>query len=184
MWGHSPGGRMPQGHQKLKELILYVSDRHETDESYGSVRLAKTLFYADFLFYAKHGRSITEERYIRRPNGPMPDSLLNVRDRMVRERELVVKTRDYRGYPQKRPIAIRAPDLSGFTGEEIAMVDYVLSQLEGQSATTVSDLSHRFEAWQFAEDGEEIPYHTAFLSDAEPTPEDWELARELASEVR
>ena len=173
---------MEKKHRKLAELILYVSDRHETDDTYGSTRLAKTLFYADFLFYAKHGRTITGERYIRKPNGPMPDSMLNVRDRMVRDRELVVKVRDYLGYPQKRPIAIRPPDLSGFTGEEIAMVDYVLGQLEGKSATEVSELSHRFEAWQLAEDGEEIPYFTALLSDGEPTPEDWDLARELAQE--
>jgi hypothetical protein len=172
---------MEKQHRKLAELILYISDRHEMDESYGSTRLAKTLFYADFLFYAKHRRSITGERYIRRPNGPMPDSMLNVRERMVQEQELVVKVRDHLGYPQKRPIAIRQPDLSVFSGEEIAMVDYVLSLLEGKSATEVSDLSHRFEAWQLAEDGEEIPYFTALLSEGEPTPDDWELARELAA---
>jgi hypothetical protein len=173
---------MDKNHEKLRQLILYISDRCETDENYGSTRLAKTLFYADFLFYAKHGRSITQERYVRKPAGPIPDSLLNVRDKMVRDRELVVKVRDHLAFPQKRPIAIRAPDLSAFTGEEIAMVDYVLSLLDGRSATEVSDLSHRFKAWQLAEDGEEIPYYTALLSDGEPMPDDWELARQLAAE--
>jgi hypothetical protein len=173
---------MSKNHEKLRQLILYISDRCETDESYGSTRLAKTLFYADFLFYARHGRSITGEQYVRKPAGPVPDSLLNVRDKMVRDRELVVKVRDHLGYPQKRPIAIRPPDLSAFTGEEIAMVDYVLSLLEGKSAAEVSHLSHRFKAWQLAEDGEEIPYYTAILSDGEPTPDDWDLARQLAAE--
>lgn len=173
---------MDEKHRKLAELILYVSDRHEADESYGSTRLAKTLFYADFLFYAKHGRSITGERYVRKPNGPMPDSLISLRKSMVRKRELVVKERDYLGYPQKRPIAIREPDLTLFTGEEIATVDYVLSLLEGKTATHVSDLSHRFEGWQLAQEDEEIPYFTALLTDGEPTPDDWELARELAAE--
>jgi hypothetical protein len=53
-------------HEKLAELILYISDRQETDELYGSVRLAKTLFYSDFLYYLTTGKSITNERYIRR----------------------------------------------------------------------------------------------------------------------
>lgn len=101
---------------------------------------------------------------------------------MERKRELIVKERDHLGFRQKRPIAIRPPDLSTFSGEEIAMVDYVLSLLDGKSATEVSDLSHGFEAWQLANDGEEIPYFTALLSDGEPTPDDWELARELAAE--
>jgi hypothetical protein len=173
---------MSKDHEKLRELILYISDRCETDETYGSTRLAKTLFYADFLFFAKHGRSITEERYVRKPNGPVPDSLLSVRHQMERARELVVKVRDHLGYPQKRPIAIRPPDLSKFSGPEVAMVDYVISLLEGRSASEVSDLSHRFPAWQLAEDGEEIPLFTALISEGEPTPEDWDLARQLAGE--
>ncbi|MBD0319096.1 MAG: SocA family protein [Gemmatimonadetes bacterium] len=171
-------------HTKLAELILYISDRHETDELFGSVRLAKTLFYADFLYYAKHGRSITEERYIRMKNGPVPDALLETRDRLQHKGELVMKERFVRGYKQKRPIAIREPDLSEFSAEEIAMVDYVLSKLEGQTATAVSELSHRFEAWQLAADGEEIPYQTAFISEREPSAEDYAFARELLTTVR
>jgi hypothetical protein len=174
---------MARNHDKLAELVLYIADRHETDELFGSVRLAKTLFYADFLYYAKHGRSITGERYIRKQNGPMPDSLLDMRDRLSREGALVMKERLVRGYTQKRPIALRQPDLSLFTADEIVMVDYVLSQLEGRSATDVSDLSHRFEAWQLADDGEEIPYHTAYLSERTASAEDWAFARSLAAEL-
>ncbi len=170
---------MGSTHDKLAELILYIADRHETDELFGSVRLAKTLFYADFLFYAKHGRSITDARYVRMQNGPVPDSLLNTRDRLERKGDLVIKERFVRGYKQKRPIAIREPDLSAFTAEEIAMVDYVLGKLEGQTATAVSELSHRFEAWQLAEDGEEIPYQTVFISERQPSAEDYAFAREL-----
>jgi hypothetical protein len=173
---------MTENHEKLAELILYIADRHETDELFGSVRLAKTLFYADFLYYLKHGQSITNERYIRRPNGPMPDSLLDMRDRMQRRGELIMKERFVNGYTQKRPIAVRPANLNLFTAAEIAMVDYVLSQLEGKSATAVSELSHRFEAWQIAEDGEEIPYQTAFISERKPNADDWAYARTLVEQ--
>lgn len=174
---------MGENHEKLAELILYIADRHETDALFGSVRLAKTLFYADFLYYIEYGQSITGERYIRRPNGPMPDSLLDVRDQMLRNRELIMKDRLVGGYTQKRPIALREPNLDLFTATEISMVDYVLSQLEGKSATQVSDLSHRFEAWQMAEEGEEIPYQTAFISERQPTADDWAYARALAGQA-
>ena len=169
-------------HDKLAELILYISDRHETDEYYGSVRLAKTLFYADFLFSANTGQSITGKRYVRRDQGPMPADLLGTRDRLQREGALVMKERLVHGYTQKRPIAIRAADLSAFTADEIAIVDYVLGELEGVSATAVSELSHRFKAWELAEDGEEIPYQTAFLSERQPSADDHAFARKLALE--
>jgi hypothetical protein len=173
---------MSAGHEKLAELILYISDRQERDEFFGSVRLAKTLFYADFLYYVKTGRSITGEKYVRRQNGPMPDAFLPMRDALQREGALVMKERLVMGYTQKRPIAIREADLSAFSADEISMVDYVMEKLEGSTATVVSALSHRFEAWELAGDGEEIPYFTALISDREPTSEDFAYARELAVE--
>jgi hypothetical protein len=92
-----------------------------------------------------------------------------------------VKDRLVVGYNQKRPIAIRKADLSSFSAEEIAMVNYVMEQLAGKSATAVSELSHRFAAWKAAADGEEIPYYTALLSDREPTADDYAFARDLAA---
>ena len=173
---------MEGNHDKLAELILYVSDRHETDGSFGSVRLAKTLFYADFLFYAQTGRSITGETYVREEHGPMPVELLGTRNRLQRERALVIEERLVQGSARERPIATRRADLSAFTSEEIAVVDYVLGKLEGVAETAASELSDRFKAWEFAEDGEVIPYQTAFLSERKPTAEDHAFARELARE--
>jgi len=55
---------------KMAELILYVSDRCQLDPAYGSTKLNKILFYADFLYYAKHGTSITGQEYMRLDKGP------------------------------------------------------------------------------------------------------------------
>lgn len=62
------------------------------------------------------------------------------------------------------------------------MVDYVLGKLEGVGEAAVSELSHRFKAWELAEDGEEIPYQTAFLSERKPNADDNAFARKLARE--
>lgn len=149
---------MSQSHEKLAELILYIANRR-TDEKLDPGRLGRTLYYADFLFYARHGRSITGERYVRMQDGPAPEALLDARARM----------------------ANRQADLSAFSAEEIATVDYVLGEMEGQSA---GELSRRFGGWRLAEDGEEIPYPTAFISGRAPTAEDSAFARELGEKAR
>jgi hypothetical protein len=164
---------------KLAELILYVSDRHAADETFGSVRLAKTLFYTDFLFYARMGRPITGETYVRGSHGPMPAHLLDTCDRMRREHALLIEERLVHGSAQDRPIATRRADLSAFTAEEVAVIDYVQNQLEGFGE---SELEHRFKAWELAEEGEEIPYHTAFLSGRAANADDHAFARKLARE--
>ena len=171
---------MEGNHDKLAELILYVSDRHETDGSFGSVRLAKTLFYADFLFYAQTGRSITGETYVRKDQGPVPTHLIGTCDRLQQDRALVMEEGLVDGSAQKLPIPTRPADLSAFTAEEIGIVDYVLGRLKG--AETASELAYRFSAWELAEDGEEIPYQTAFLSERKPSADDYAFARKLGRE--
>jgi hypothetical protein len=173
---------MEGNHNKLAELILYISDRHETGERFGSVRLAKTLFYADFLFYAQKGRSITGETYVRKDQGPVPTHLLSTCDRLQRERALLMEEGLVDGSARKIAIPTRPADLSAFTTEEIDIVDYVLDKLERVSGTAASELAHRFRAWELAEDGEEIPYETAFLSERKPNADDFAFARKLGSE--
>lgn len=168
---------------RLAELILYVSDRCQLDPAYGSTKLNKILFYADFLYFANRGRSITGQEYMRLDNGPAPRRLVPVRGELVTNHELVIRDQPYGAWQQKRPIALRDPDLAGFTGDEIAMVDSVISVLWGKSAKDVSELSHRFEGWKLAADRETIPYETALISECEPSEDDHEFARQLAREL-
>jgi hypothetical protein len=74
---------------------------------------------------------------------------------------------------------LREPDLSSFSGTEIAIVEAVIRRLWGRSAAGVSDLSHRFIGWKAAADREVIPYETVFLDNSEPGEAEIEYAREL-----
>lgn len=167
--------------EKMAELILYVSDKCQSDDTYGSTKLNKILFSADFQHYAKHGRSITEQEYMRLNQGPAPRQLVPIRNRLVENHELVVREMPYRALRQKRPIALREADLSAFNGEEIATVDAVIDQLWGLTAAEVTERSHRFIGWRLAKDRETIPYDTALLlMGVEPSEDDHAAARELA----
>lgn len=168
--------------QKMAELILYISDKSQFDKPYGAIKLNKILFYADFLHYAKHGKSITGQDYMKLNQGPAPRRLLPIRKRLEAAGELVVREIPYRTKRQERPIALRTADLTGFNGEEIAIVDAVVTLFWGMSAKRVSDLSHRFVGWKAAEYKETIPYEMALISRYEPTEEDLALAVELGRE--
>lgn len=168
--------------QKMAELILYISDKSQLDPPYGAVKLNKILFYADFLHYAKHGKPITGQEYMKLNQGPAPRRLLPVRSRLIAGGELIVRKVPYGTKRQERPIALRAADLTGFNGEEIAIVDSVITLFWGMSARRVSDISHEFVGWKSAEYKETIPYDMALISDYEPTDEDLALAVELGQE--
>jgi len=152
----------------MKELILYIARKSEEDERFGAVKLNKILFFSDFLSYAETGKAITGQAYQKLDFGPAPNQLLPLRDAMVAAGHLAIQERKHFGYPQQRPIALREPDLTTFTGAEIELVNFVMEKLAGLSATEVSELSHRFSGWQLAETKEEIPYSVALLATPEP----------------
>ncbi len=76
---------------------------------------------------------------------------------------------------RKRPVNLRAADLSRFSAEEIALVDKVLDLCKKATGTGVSRYTHDWHGWIAAKEGETIPYETVFISDEPLTP--FEIAR-------
>ncbi|MGO9271436.1 MAG: Panacea domain-containing protein [Terriglobia bacterium] len=174
-----------EDNKKFRELILYISQKCATDPTFGATKLNKILFYADFLAYANLGKAITNFDYQKLANGPAPRTLLPIRDQMIADRELALQQiRLLSGNIQKRTVNLRPPDLTVFTGEEIALVDEVIEAFEKAKAEVVSELSHRMVGWMSVENGESIPYNTIFLSNEELTPAEIERGRELGGQYR
>jgi uncharacterized phage-associated protein len=169
---------------KLRELILYIAERSEGDEPFGKTKLNKILFYADFIAYAQMGRSITGQEYRKLPHGPVAADAEETLTALKQEEAVAIAQRSYHGLPQQRPFALREPILDAFSGEEIAIVDKVITELWGKSAKDVSDLSHEFIGWQAALPGEAIPYETVFVDNGELTEAEEEYARQLAQAGR
>lgn len=171
---------MPAKDRKFRELILYVARESEDDRKCGATKLNKILFYADFHAYRKLGQSISGERYQKLERGPAPKRALPVIAEMESEGLCAWAERDYYGFPLRKLIPLREPDLSVFSAQELDVARSVISELWELNATEVSDLSHRFAGWQAAELGEEIPYETVFVDEARPlTTEELTWAEEV-----
>lgn len=165
---------------KFRELLLYVAKRSESDPDLGDTKLNKILFFAEFLAYGRTGKAITWQPFQKLEWGPAAKSLLPVRRRMEDAKEAATAERDHFGYRQRRLVALREPDLSAFSGAEIAIIDEVIEELRGQNAREVSDLSDRFPGWQVAQLGVEIPYEAVFLSSRPLAEHEKKFAIELA----
>lgn len=175
----SPTGGLRPNDAKLKELILYVAKQSESDQDFGKTKLNKILFYSDFIAYGRTGGSITGHEYQKLANGPAPRRFLPILEEMQKSGDCSEQERKYFGYTQKRVVALREPDLSNFSGEEVAIVEDVLRMLRGVSASDISKVSHEFVGWQAFDIGDVIPYSTVFVSSRELTEEEKDYARQL-----
>jgi len=171
--------------RKLAELVLYVSQKCANDPCFGATKLNKILYFSDFLAFGNWGAPITGGEYQNLPNGPAPRRLLPVRDALVANRELVVQAVQLKsGNVQHRTVNLREPDLTIFSGAEIALVDDVTRRLEGMDAEQTSELSHRMVGWKMTRPGETIPYESVFVSDEPLTQAEAKRGVELAKELK
>ncbi|MFA7100674.1 MAG: Panacea domain-containing protein [Bacilli bacterium] len=154
---------------KMRELILYISEQLSDDPKFGSTKLNKVLFFADFLHYRNKGESITGQEYWKLANGPAPRCFIPLRQEMIKEGIFDILPRDYWGEIQQVPTAKRKSNLSAFTGYEIALVDHVIEKLKPCDANECSNKSHNYLGllWDLIELKETIPYNIALVTRAD-----------------
>jgi hypothetical protein len=170
---------VPRGREKFRELIVYVSGKCASDPTFGATKLNKILFYSDIIAYERLGQPLTGLLYFRLERGPAPQQIRPLRRALVNEGAIRIDERVVQGnHTQKRTVALREADLDLFTKSELSVVDQVINDLWGKTASLVSDESHGI-AWHSLRNEESIPYEVAFLSDEGATTQDISDARKL-----
>lgn len=170
--------------KRLEELVLYIAKRTEGDPNFGRTKLAKVLFYSDFVAYRDDGAALTGATYIRMPFGPFPRDLSVVEERL-REAGRAELVYDVDEYEAKRIHVVDEPrDLDRlFEAWQLRLVDMWIEEISSATARRISDLSHEHPGWVLArETGETIPYESAYAPAQAPPDEAVELGRRLARE--
>jgi Antitoxin SocA-like, Panacea domain len=165
----------------LRELILYISRKCASDPKFGAIKLNKLLYFSDFWAFGRCGKAITEVDYQHIANGPAPRRLRPVRDEMVDKGDLALQHVLLKsGNTQTRTIALRKPDLSEFTAEQIALIDEVIDIFWNNDAESMSHESHADVGWKMTKMNETIPYGSIFLSDKPLTEAEIYRGQQLA----
>lgn len=177
--GQMEGIPMTNTDNKLKELILYIALRSEGDDKFGATKLNKLLFYSDFLAYLNFGKAITSHEYQVLPKGPAPRYLVPIRREMEATGDIAISKRDFYGFEQHRVFALRDPNLDLFTAQEIDLVNRLIARYWDVNGNEISEESHQFVGWKYAEVGDSIPYEVALVSDRDLDENEWKYAESL-----
>jgi uncharacterized phage-associated protein len=165
-----------QNAKKLRELILFVVDRC-ADEPVGDIYLNKVLFFSDAFALQHLGEPITGARYQKLAMGPAARALLPLRTEMIHDGDVEVEMVGKRRVTR----ALREPDTSVFSTQEVKLVERVMDLFRGYSATVVSNASHVLSpGWNLVDIGEDIPLQSQLLSTEPVSPEILARGRELA----
>jgi hypothetical protein len=171
--------------KRFDELVLYIAERTADDESFGSTKVAKVLFYSDLQAFRELGAPITGAEYQHWKLGPYPPKLEAARSILKHAgRATIVK-----GAKRFEPNRIlptntqpAAPEAHGITPEQLAIVDAWIECLSRATASEVSRLSHQHPGYQMVGENQTIPYGAAFLAESPPTDDDVSRAERIARE--
>lgn len=167
--------------EKFRELMVYIARRLGPEAALGRVKLAKLLMQSDFGSYARTRQPITGATYEKWEQGHLPRELLLAQRDLEADGSIASETIDYYGKQLKHVTAGRDPDMSAFSEDELAVIEGALRAFGHESATHLSELSHRELGWRLADWKEEIPYNTVFLGSGGVTEADIRRGEELAS---
>lgn len=153
---------------KLRQVLLYISEQVGAKPNVGATVINKLLYFIDFDYYEKYGKSITGLSYIRNHFGPtahMP-TITEAVEQMVDSKELDVVETPYFNHTQKKYLPRKHADLTELNAQELAHINAELEKLGNMSAAELSDLSHKDMPWLATKPGEIIDYQLAMYRTA------------------
>ena len=157
------------GQNRLKEAILYVCQKAAEMEFFGAIKLNKILWRADFKSFAERQIPVTGRQYQRLAMGPAPVDMPPVVSDLLREGAIVIERREIGRHAEKRHVGKVEPVLGAFSPEDLDYIDEAIEHYRHMTGTEASDESHGV-AWKTREDGDPMPYQSAYLENG-PLPQ-------------
>lgn len=162
---------MPGGISRLREVILYVSDRCKEDPRFSRKALNKILWKADFSAFAERGQPVTGRPYQWPKSGPEPAEMPLVMSEMLQDKAVAIKEVQLgNGLIEERVVPLRPARLHFFYRDDIKFVDEAIACHRDHPDHEAGDDSHGA-GLSTRYDPEPMPYDLAYLWDEELLPQ-------------
>lgn len=140
---------------RFAAMALFMS---EHCQGVYKTKLWKLLWYADFLWFKRQGRSISGTVYAHLPYGPVPDQHGLLLVKLIREGIL---EEHWDGIADKPLYRAATRGSIRFNDKEIDFLRFIGDRLGGLSAAELSDRSHREVGYLQTDNGQWISYQYA-----------------------
>jgi hypothetical protein len=134
---------MASNRDRLSSVTHYIIARCDPAKL-GATKLNKVLWFADVIYYRRHGRTITgADNYMKQQFGPVQRNLLGVLEELKREHKIAERPGETPVGFRREYVWLKEPDLTPFKADEIDLLNEVMDWIcDGESAKSISDKSH------------------------------------------
>lgn len=148
--------------KKYKNAILFFAKKIQNG-TLGKLKLMKLLYFLDFDFFEKYGRSITGDQYLRFEYGPVPRMGEKILKAMNGKEIKITKRKIADGLNDQLHIeAIKDFDIDVFTKEELLMLEETADKWERFAGVEMKNASHGEAPWISTKPNDVIDYNLAY----------------------
>lgn len=147
--------------QKYIDLIFYILSQCYNKPQIGKTIICCLLYFIDFNYYELYGQLLTKETYIKSKKGIKPKHFNEVTNELIEKKQLFLRKEPYyhRILHKYYPTIIPTPQ---FSEKELEIIDFAISQLSNNNASTMIRYAIRDPPISIADFGEDIDCRHVF----------------------
>jgi uncharacterized phage-associated protein len=148
--------------KKYRNIILFFANKIRNG-TLGKLKMMKLLYFLDFDFFEKYGKSITGDEYLRFEHGPVPRMAEKILKHMDGKDIKICKRKICEGMRDQQHIeALNEFEMDVFSREELLMMEEVADKWEKFSGAEMKNASHGEAPWIATKPDEVIDYNLAY----------------------
>jgi len=148
--------------KKYKNAILFFAGKIQNG-TLGKLKMMKLLYYLDFDFFEKYGKSVTGDQYLRFENGPVPRMAEKLLKEMSGKDIKITHRKIKEGLNSQQHIEpLKDFDLDVFTKEELLMLEEIASKWEKFTGSEMKAATHGEAPWISTKPDDVIDYNLAY----------------------
>lgn len=115
---------------------------------------------------------MTGEKYIHKPNGPVPQNFIECKDELITEQKIVEERKQVIDFPKYTYSSIQEPTIT-FSDKELNVINDCIVNLAHFGSRAISNYSHGDKPWRLSKEGEELNYEAVFYRDPKYSVRDY-----------
>lgn len=148
--------------KKYKNLILFFAGKIKNG-TLGKLKMMKLLYFLDFDYFEKYGKSISGDEYLRYDLGPVPKMAKRILEKMDGKDIKITKKKIGLGYNDQQLIEpLKDFDMNLFSKEELSMMQDIAGKWEKFSGTEMKIASHGEAPWIATKPNDVIDYNLTY----------------------
>lgn len=158
---------------KYKNAILYFT-KYCNNNFLGLTKLNKLLYYLDFISYRDRTKSVTNDRYIHKDYGPVPDSVDDIISNLVANGSLLVNSESWKDSVKYKFEAKKEPNMKVFDSYEKNLLKKICDEFQLWPTEKIVNQTHLEAPWFYSKPFDIVNYE--YASSVDPFENESSLA--------